>query len=85
MEPYIKSEPIPEHNDEPVKVVVSHTFQDIVFKSRKNGMYKHIHWNTCEFKRLFTAVFDFDLGIYMAQNWKLILSLLVSDLALQLN
>ncbi|XP_023535802.1 protein disulfide-isomerase-like [Cucurbita pepo subsp. pepo] len=36
LEPYIKSEPIPEHNDEPVKVVVSHTFQDIVFKSRKN-------------------------------------------------
>lgn len=36
MEPYIKSEPIPEHNDEPVKVVVAHTFQDVVFNSRKN-------------------------------------------------
>lgn len=40
LEPYIKSEPIPEHNDEPVKVVVAHTFQDVVFNSRKNGMYK---------------------------------------------
>ncbi|KAE8649622.1 protein disulfide-isomerase isoform X1 [Cucumis sativus] len=36
LEPYIKSEPIPEHNDEPVKVVVAHTFQDTVFNSRKN-------------------------------------------------
>ncbi|KAF5749037.1 putative protein disulfide isomerase [Tripterygium wilfordii] len=34
--PYKKSEPIPETNDEPVKVVVADTLQDIVFKSGKN-------------------------------------------------
>ncbi|KAF5735501.1 protein disulfide isomerase [Tripterygium wilfordii] len=34
--PFKKSEPIPETNDEPVKVVVSESLQDIVFKSGKN-------------------------------------------------
>ncbi|KAF4386258.1 hypothetical protein G4B88_003475 [Cannabis sativa] len=34
--PYKKSEPIPEQNDEPVKVVVADTLQDFVFKSDKN-------------------------------------------------
>ncbi|CAJ1974246.1 unnamed protein product [Sphenostylis stenocarpa] len=34
--PYFKSEPIPEVNDEPVKVVVGKSFQDIVFNSGKN-------------------------------------------------
>ncbi|KAM7507757.1 hypothetical protein LguiA_018210 [Lonicera macranthoides] len=36
VEPYIKSEPIPEVNNEPVKVVVADSFQDIVFSSGKN-------------------------------------------------
>ena len=35
----MKSEPIPEANDEPVKVVVGNSLEDIVFKSGKNGMY----------------------------------------------
>lgn len=35
--PYRKSEPIPEVNDEPVKVVVADTFQEMVFNSGKNG------------------------------------------------
>ncbi|MED6123471.1 disulfide-isomerase [Stylosanthes scabra] len=34
--PYLKSEPIPETNNEPVKVVVANNFEDIVFKSGKN-------------------------------------------------
>ncbi|KAL1309876.1 hypothetical protein HN51_052610 [Arachis hypogaea] len=34
--PYLKSEPIPETNNEPVKVVVANNFDDVVFKSGKN-------------------------------------------------
>nr|BAG16714.1 protein disulfide isomerase [Glycine max] len=34
--PFVKSEPIPEANDEPVKVVVGNSLEDIVFKSGKN-------------------------------------------------
>ncbi|TYG84214.1 hypothetical protein ES288_D01G232000v1 [Gossypium darwinii] len=34
--PYVKSEPIPKENNEPVKVVVADTLQDMVFKSGKN-------------------------------------------------
>ncbi|PNY07374.1 protein disulfide-isomerase-like [Trifolium pratense] len=34
--PFVKSEPIPETNNEPVKVVVGETLQDIVFNSGKN-------------------------------------------------
>ncbi|XP_076911469.1 protein disulfide-isomerase-like [Bidens hawaiensis] len=36
--PYVKSEPIPEFHDEPVKVVVADNFNDIVYKSGKNVM-----------------------------------------------
>ena len=39
MPPYKKSEPIPEENNEPVKVVVADSLQDIVFNSGKNGAY----------------------------------------------
>lgn len=38
--PYVKSEPVPEVNNQPVKVVVADNFNDIVFKSGKNGMQK---------------------------------------------
>ncbi|KAH1064821.1 hypothetical protein J1N35_029808 [Gossypium stocksii] len=34
--PYVKSEPIPVENNEPVKVVVADTLDDMVFKSGKN-------------------------------------------------
>ncbi|XVF36934.1 hypothetical protein REPUB_Repub19eG0101800 [Reevesia pubescens] len=34
--PYVKSEPIPEENNEPVKVVVADTLEEIVYKSGKN-------------------------------------------------
>ncbi|CAI9291448.1 unnamed protein product [Lactuca saligna] len=34
--PYVKSEPVPEVNNQPVKVVVADNFNDIVFKSGKN-------------------------------------------------
>ncbi|KAJ1378130.1 Thioredoxin-like superfamily [Sesbania bispinosa] len=37
IEPYKKSEPIPEVNNEPVKVVVADSLQDIVFNSGKNA------------------------------------------------
>nr|DAD39727.1 TPA_asm: hypothetical protein HUJ06_014050 [Nelumbo nucifera] len=36
LKPFKKSEPIPEVNNEPVKVVVADSFDDIVFKSGKN-------------------------------------------------
>ncbi|KOM41559.1 hypothetical protein LR48_Vigan04g175700 [Vigna angularis] len=36
--PYFKSEPIPEANNEPVKVVVGDSLQDIVFNSGKNEL-----------------------------------------------
>lgn len=35
--PFRKSEPVPEANDQPVKVVVADNFEEIVFKSGKNG------------------------------------------------
>ncbi|KAK8609087.1 hypothetical protein V6N13_025394 [Hibiscus sabdariffa] len=34
--PFVKSEPIPKENNEPVKMVVAETLQDMVFKSGKN-------------------------------------------------
>lgn len=37
MKPFIRSEPIPEVNDEPVKVVVRNNIQEAVFNSGKNG------------------------------------------------
>ncbi|GFY87485.1 PDI-like 1-1 [Actinidia rufa] len=36
LKPYIKSEPIPEVNNEPVKVVVADSLRDMVLNSRKN-------------------------------------------------
>lgn len=38
MLPFIRSEPIPEVNNEPVKVVVTNSLEDMVFKSGKNGV-----------------------------------------------
>merc|ERR1712226_849730 len=40
LEPYIKSETPPENNDGPVKVVVGHTFQDIVMDPTKDVFVK---------------------------------------------
>lgn len=37
LKPFVKSEPIPEINNEPVKVVVSDSLQAMVFNSGKNG------------------------------------------------
>ncbi|KAK9062091.1 hypothetical protein SSX86_019276 [Deinandra increscens subsp. villosa] len=36
VKPFVKSEPIPETNDEPVKVVVANSLQDMVLDSKKN-------------------------------------------------
>lgn len=36
--PYKKSQPIPETNDKPVKIVVGESFNEIVNESGKNGM-----------------------------------------------
>ncbi|CAA3013593.1 disulfide-isomerase-like [Olea europaea subsp. europaea] len=38
VKPFIRSEPIPEVNNEPVKVVVTDSLQDMVFNSGKNVM-----------------------------------------------
>jgi hypothetical protein len=38
IEAYVKSDEIPEKNDEPVKVVVSKSFNQMVLESGKNGM-----------------------------------------------
>lgn len=37
LKPFVKSEPIPEINNEPVKVVVGDSLQAMVFNSGKNG------------------------------------------------
>ena len=37
MKPFIKSEPIPETNNEPVKVVVANSLKDMVLESKKNS------------------------------------------------
>lgn len=37
MKAFIKSEPIPETNDEPVKVVVADSLKDMVLDSKKNS------------------------------------------------
>lgn len=37
--PYVKSEPIPKVNDQPVKVVVADNIDEIVFNSGKNGSF----------------------------------------------
>ncbi|KAL8480985.1 hypothetical protein ACS0TY_027500 [Phlomoides rotata] len=37
LKPFIRSEPIPEVNNEPVKVFVRDSLQDVVFNSGKNG------------------------------------------------
>ncbi|KAL6551913.1 Thioredoxin-like domain [Orobanche gracilis] len=42
VKPYLKSEPIPEVNDEPVKVVVRDNIQDVIFNSGKNASEFHI-------------------------------------------
>ena len=39
LSPFRKSEPIPEANNEPVKVVVADNVNDVVFKSGKNGIH----------------------------------------------
>lgn len=39
MKPFVKSEPVPEVNDEPVKVIVRDSLDDLVLKSGKNGPY----------------------------------------------
>lgn len=39
LKPYRKSEPIPEVNDEPVKVVVAESLQEVVYDSGKNGLF----------------------------------------------
>uniref|UniRef100_A0A2N9GX93 Thioredoxin domain-containing protein n=1 Tax=Fagus sylvatica TaxID=28930 RepID=A0A2N9GX93_FAGSY len=38
LKPFTKSEPIPETNNEPVKVVVTESLHDMVFNSGKNGL-----------------------------------------------
>lgn len=43
MKPYLKSQPIPEVNNEPVKVVVAETLEDMVFNSGKDGSYQLMH------------------------------------------
>nr|GMC93152.1 protein disulfide-isomerase-like [Ipomoea batatas] len=39
MKPFLSSEPIPENNSEPVKVVVTDSLEEMVFNSGKNGAY----------------------------------------------
>lgn len=39
LKPYLKSQPIPEFNNETVKVVVAETLEDMVFNSGKDGLY----------------------------------------------
>ena len=49
--PFKKSEPIPEVNDEPVKVVVADSLDELVTKSGKNGT------NNCSFVGFISSFF----------------------------
>lgn len=43
--PFVKSEPIPEVNDQPVKIVVTKNLNDVVYASGKNGLFKlYVHF-----------------------------------------
>ncbi|KAL8088631.1 hypothetical protein AgCh_038418 [Apium graveolens] len=45
LKPYVKSEPIPEVNNESVKVVVRDSIQDLVFNSGKNALLEfYVPW-----------------------------------------
>jgi hypothetical protein len=58
--PFIKSEPIPEANEEPVKVVVADSLDDLVTKSGKNGVYD---MQLCRVHRFF------DPSLYISLDW----------------
>jgi len=54
---YIKSEPVPEKNDEPVKVVVDETFNDIVMDPTKDVMIEfYAPW--CGHCKKLTPIYD---------------------------
>jgi hypothetical protein len=53
--PFKKSEPIPEVNNEPVKVVVADNIHDVVFKSGKNGMHPDYSVLLHQITKLFMA------------------------------
>lgn len=56
--PYKKSEPVPAENNEPVKVVVADSLQDIVFNSGKNGVYPVIHYFIISYRLPFLVAYD---------------------------
>ncbi|CAI9758350.1 unnamed protein product [Fraxinus pennsylvanica] len=57
VKPFIRSEPIPEVNDEPVKVVVADSLQDMVFNSGKNVLLEfYAPW--CEACKQFAPILD---------------------------
>lgn len=41
IEPSIKSEPIPEKNDDPVTIIVAHNYQDVVINNEKDVLVEY--------------------------------------------
>lgn len=71
MKPFIRSEPIPEVNDEPVKVVVRHSLQDVVFNSGKNGLCPRLFFLlSCGFLTVYacTLLFLLQKCLYILEN-----------------
>ncbi|XP_060197744.1 protein disulfide-isomerase-like [Lycium barbarum] len=57
LKPYLKSQPIPEVNNEPVKVVVAETLEDMVFNSRKDVLLEFYRLG-CKYCEEFAPVLD---------------------------
>lgn len=57
LKPYLKSQPIPEVNNEPVKVVVAETLEDMVFNSGKDVLLEFYRLG-CKYCEEFTPVLD---------------------------
>ena len=57
LEQYHKSEPVPEKNDEPVKVIVGNSFEDMVLKSDQHVLFEaYAPW--CGHCKKLTPIFD---------------------------
>ncbi|KAG2269011.1 hypothetical protein Bca52824_063566 [Brassica carinata] len=70
--PYKKSQPIPSENNEPVKVVVAESLDEMVFNSGKNG---ELHYKSC----LSSMLHGVDTAKTLFQSWTKLLSHYQSD------
>jgi len=66
LEPFVKSEPIPERNDEPVKVVVGKTFDELVMKNEK-AVFVEFYASWCGHCQALAPVWE-ELGKHYENN-----------------